>query len=139
MEPEKPLATTFIVCGVVIEQDGKYLLVQEKQPKAYGKWNLPAGRVDAGETLEQTAVREAKEESGYEVKLTGHLTTIHQAVDLPVLHAFSAQIIGGELKLPKDEIMDAKWYTYDEIKSMELELRNVEFIIGAIEAAIKYE
>lgn len=45
-----------VVAGVVIKQDGKYLLLQEKQPKAYMLWNFPAGKVDIGETFEQTAI-----------------------------------------------------------------------------------
>lgn len=132
---ENPLATTFIVCGVVIEKDGKYLLVQEKQPKAYGKWNLPAGRVDMGESLEQAAIREAKEECGFDVELTEHILTLHQAVDLPVLHAYNGKIVGGELQFPQDEILDAKWLSLDEIKAMEKDLRNKEYILGAIVAA----
>ena len=135
MTTEKPLATTFIVCGVVIEQDGKYLLVQEKQPKAYGKWNLPGGRVDAGETLAQAAVREAKEECGYDVELGEQLLIIHQAADLPVIPSFKAHIVGGELRFPEDEILDVKWFSLDEIKTMENELRNKEYVIGSIEAA----
>ena len=59
MAVEKPIAHTFVVAGVVLEHDGTYLLVQEKQPRAYGLWNLPAGRVDEGDTIEQTAVKEA--------------------------------------------------------------------------------
>lgn len=78
------LVTTHIVSGVVIEKDGKYLLVQERQPKARCMWNLPAGRVDEGDTLEQTAIREAKEETGYDVKLGKHLQVIHEAVERPV-------------------------------------------------------
>lgn len=58
-----------VVAGCVIKKDGNYLLVQERQPKVYGKWNLPAGHVDKDETIEQAAVREAKEETGYEVEL----------------------------------------------------------------------
>ena len=66
---EKPVVTAFVVAGAVLKKDGKYLLVQEAQSKAYGLWNLPAGRVDVGDTIEQTAVKEAKEESGFDVKL----------------------------------------------------------------------
>lgn len=133
---EKPLATTFIVSGVVIEQDGKFLLVQEKQPKAYGKWNLPAGRVDKGESLEQAAVRETKEECGYDVELIQHVFSLHQAVDLPVMHAFKGKIVGGELVFPEDEILDAKWFSLEEVKAMEKDLRNKEYILGSIEAAL---
>jgi len=132
---ENPLATTNIVCGVVLEQGGKYLLVQEKQPRVYGKWNLPSGRVDRGETLEQAAVREAKEETGLDVKLGRHLHVVHRAVERPVMHAYSATIVGGELKIQESEILDAKWFTYDQIVAMKDDLRIADYIIGAIELA----
>lgn len=131
---DKPLATTFIVCGVVLQKDDKYLLVQERQPKAYGKWNLPAGKVDEGETLEQAAVREAKEETGFGIKLGRHLMTLHATTESPVLHAFVADITGGELDFPEHEIMDAQWFTYDEVLAMKDELRNARYIVSAIEA-----
>lgn len=134
MLDSKPNAMTSIVCGVVLRENGKYLLVQEKKPKAYGKWNLPAGKVDEDETLEQTAVREAKEETGYDIKLGRHLVTVHQAAERPVLHAYAGEINGGELAYPEHEIMDARWFTYDEILAMRDELRNQAYVIPAIEA-----
>ncbi|MDP3093264.1 MAG: NUDIX domain-containing protein [bacterium] len=65
------LAQTNIVAGVVIKQDGKYLLAQENRPgtKVHGLWNFPAGKVEEGATIEKTAVKEAKEEIGYNVEL----------------------------------------------------------------------
>ena len=86
-----------IVAGCVIERDGKYLLVQEKQPKAYGLWNLPAGYVDKGEDIESAAIREAKEETGLEVKLAGEIGVWHEDVKRPVKHAFRAIVVGGDL------------------------------------------
>lgn len=133
-QEEKPLATTHVVCGVVLQKDGKYLLVQEKHPKAYGKWNLPAGRVDKGDTFEQTAVREAKEETGFDVELNEHVLTLHSAANRPVFHAFSASIVGGELNLPEYEILDAQWFTHEEIIGMKEELRDPAFTLGAIES-----
>ncbi len=130
---QKPALMTYIVCGVVIEQNGRYLLVQESLPKAYGKWNLPAGKVDEGETLEQAAIREAKEESGFDVELTGHLLTLQIDATRPVLHAYSARIIGGELRFPKEELLDAQWFTFIEIKAMHNQLRSPDYIVGAIE------
>lgn len=52
-----------IICGGVVEKDGKYLLVQESKAKCYGKWCLPAGHLDIGETLFEGAIREIKEET----------------------------------------------------------------------------
>lgn len=127
------MAHTYIVCGVVIKQNGKYLLVQEKQPKVYGMWNLPGGRVDEGESLEQAAVREAKEEVGYDVSLGDKIQVLHASVDKPVLHAYQATIIGGKLKFPKNEILDAKWFSTEEIRSMKNQLRNIDYILGSIE------
>ena len=131
----KPLATTNIVCGVVLERGGKYLLVQEGRPSVRGQWNLPGGRVDLGESLQQAAVREAKEETGFDVQLGKHLRTIHPSVEVPVLHAYQATITGGELEPPAD-ILDAKWFTYDQIVAMKDDLRNADYILGSIELAL---
>ncbi|MFA5886382.1 MAG: NUDIX domain-containing protein [Patescibacteria group bacterium] len=123
MEEQKEAIKVGVVAGVVIRQDGKFLLLQEKQPKAYGLWNFPAGHVDIGESLEQAAVREAKEESGYDVELIKELAIFHvQSTDV-VKHAFAGKIVGGELKFPVDEILDAQWFTFDEIKHMKDQLR----------------
>ena len=60
-----------VIVGAVIEKEGKYLLVQEAKESCRGKWNLPAGHLDPGETMADGAKREAKEETGCEVELTG--------------------------------------------------------------------
>lgn len=120
-----------VVVGAVIKKDEKYLLVQEKQPKAYGLWNFPAGHVDPGESLEQAAIREAKEESGYDVELIKELAIFHTKSTDVVKHAFEGKIIGGTLKFPEDEILDAKWFTFDEIKQMADKLRG-EWILETI-------
>lgn len=128
---EENLILTAIVAGVVIKKDGKYLLVQEKQPKAYGLWNFPAGKVEEGYSIEETAVKEAKEESGYDVELLREIAVFHENINRPVAHAFEARIIGGELQYPEDEILDARWFTSDEIKNMKEKLRG-EWILAAI-------
>jgi ADP-ribose pyrophosphatase YjhB (NUDIX family) len=134
---QKPVAMTTIVCGVVLQQDGKYLLVQEKQAKVYGLWNLPAGRVDEGETLEIAAVREAKEETGLDVVLTKEVLVVHPAADRPVLHAYTADIVGGTLAFPEDELLDVKWFSYEELMAIKDTVRAPEYVLGAIDAARK--
>lgn len=52
---------------LIIEQDGKIILVKRKNPP-HG-WSFPGGFVDYGESLEDAAVREAREETGLDVKL----------------------------------------------------------------------
>ena len=58
-----------VIVGGIIEKDGKYLLVQEAQEKAYKKWNFPAGHLDFNESLKQGAIREINEETGCDVEL----------------------------------------------------------------------
>jgi ADP-ribose pyrophosphatase YjhB (NUDIX family) len=114
----------YVVAGVVVKQDGKYLLVQEKKPSAYGLWNLPAGHVEEGYTAEETAVKEAKEETGYDVELMRELGVFHEDIKGSCKHAFEAKIVGGELSIPENEILDVKWFTYDEILQMKEKMRN---------------
>ncbi len=128
---EKQIAKVFVVSGVVIKKDGKYLLVQEAGPRAFGLWNFPAGKVDEGETIEEAAIREAKEESGYDVELIRKLDIFQDVIDRPVQHAFEARIIGGELKYPKKEILDARWFKLEEIEIMKDKLRG-EWVLGVI-------
>lgn len=108
-----------VVAGCLVEKDGRYLLVQEKQPKVYGLWNLPAGHVDKGETIQQAAVREAKEESGYDVELGGQIGLFHEDVGRPVKHIYQAHVTGGELQIQESEILDAKWLSFEEIRRLQ--------------------
>ncbi|MDQ2973735.1 MAG: NUDIX hydrolase [bacterium] len=133
-EWEASIAWSRVVAGCVIKQrDGKYLLVQEKQPKVYGLWNLPAGHVDKGEQIEDAARREVKEETGYIVELDSEIGIYHETVESSVRHAFTAHIVGGELKVQEDEILDAGWFSYKEITNMKHSGKlRVEWIYDAI-------
>lgn len=109
------------VAGVVIRNDeGKYLLVQEKQPAAYGLWNLPAGWIDPGETPQQAAVREAKEEVGLGVELLDDqpLLTAWNTKKDRQLNSFRAKVIGGQMKFQEEELLDAKWLSLGEIEKL---------------------
>jgi ADP-ribose pyrophosphatase YjhB (NUDIX family) len=104
-----------IAVGAMVEKDGKILLVQEKKPRAYRLWNTPAGHLDKGETVMAGARREVKEETGYDVRINGLLGVyLHDGLqneNLTVIKiVFRASIIGGELKFPKDELLDARWF-----------------------------
>jgi ADP-ribose pyrophosphatase YjhB (NUDIX family) len=132
---EKETIKVPVVAGAILEKDYRYLLIQERQPAAYGLWNFPAGRVDVGETLEEAAEREAKEESGYTVKIIGKVGIFQNKAEDAVKHAYAVKITDGELKFPEDEIMDAKWFSFEEIESMRDKLRGS----WILEALIKYE
>ncbi len=113
----------YLIAGTVIKKGHHYLLVQEKDKKVYGLWNLPAGHVDIGETIEHAAQREALEETGYRVKILKKIGIFHEDGEQSVKYAYLGKIIRGNLNFPKDEILDAKWFTLQEIKKIENKLR----------------
>lgn len=128
------IINVFVVVGCLIEKDEKYLLVQEKLPEIYGLWNLPAGKVEKGQILKEAATREAKEESGYDVEVVREIGIYHKDGEKSVKHVFEAKIIGGELEVPEDEILDAKWFSFNQILDLDKQgkIRN-DWIIRAIE------
>lgn len=120
-----------IIVGGIIEKNGKVLLVQEAKKACYGKWNLPAGHLEPNETLKDGALREIKEETGYDVELTGILNIANKTIenDLLLVVIFSTNIIGGNIKINEKEILSVKWFDIDDvINNMDDELRDIKFI-----------
>ena len=109
-------------------------MVQEAQEKCYGKWNIPAGHLDPGETIFDGAKREVFEECGFNVELTGvaHIGNRVLPKDTFLAVVFSTEIIDGSIKYYKNEILDVKWFTYDEIINMHDELRAYNWIVDSI-------
>ena len=102
------------------------MLVQEAKKKCYEKWNFPAGHLDFNESLEQGAIREIKEETGCDVKLDGVCYVANRILedDLLVMIVFNAKLINENIEFDKEEILDVKWFDYDEIvNKMESMLR----------------
>ena len=72
----RPAANSLTAYAVVVVRRGaQFLLVQESHPGQ--PWYLPAGHVEPGESFAQAAVREAWEESGLAIRLTGILQIVH--------------------------------------------------------------
>ena len=115
-----------VIVGGIIEKEGKYLLVQEAKKKCYEKWNFPAGHLDFNESLKQGAIREIKEETGCDAKLDGVCYVANRILedDLFVMIVFNAKLINENIEFDKEEILDVKWFDYDEIvNKMESMLR----------------
>lgn len=124
-----------IIVGGVLEKDGKYLLVQEAQEKCRGKWNLPAGHMDPNETIFEATKREIREECGLEVELSGVCQIGNQKLenDAFVSVIFTTRVLDDDIKFDPQEILDVKWFSYEEILSMKEQLRNERLILGAID------
>jgi 8-oxo-dGTP diphosphatase len=111
-----------IKAAALINQGARFLLVQEKG-RVHGLWNWPQGRVEEGESAEEAAVREAKEETGFDTRIEESVAILKDTFpDIKELHVYLATIVGGELTLPKDEILDAKFFSVAEIGDMKEQL-----------------
>ncbi len=125
-----------IIVGGIIEKEGKYLLVQEAQKKCYGKWNIPAGHLDPNETIFEGTKREIFEETGCTVNLTGVLQIANKVLpnDTWISLIFSTELVNENIVFDKKEILDVKWFTYEELLNMKNELRAYDWIIDSIKA-----
>jgi ADP-ribose pyrophosphatase YjhB (NUDIX family) len=92
-----------VAVGVVIAHEGRLLLNRRAIDPGKGRWSFPSGYVDLGETTTSAAVREVKEETGYEVRLDG-LVGVYSAPTRPVVFVvYGGEIVGGEPE-PCDEV-----------------------------------
>jgi 8-oxo-dGTP diphosphatase len=110
------LAPAPVTC-VLVERDGAILLVRRKYPPRKGHWCLPAGFVEVGESPGESAVREVHEETGLDVQITGLIDSWASDEDprTPVVSfAFTAQVVGGELR-PGDDAIEAEFFEPDAI------------------------
>jgi 8-oxo-dGTP diphosphatase len=98
--------------GVILTRDAGVLLVKRAYAPRAGAWCLPAGFMEYGETPEHCAVRELREETGIEARLTG-LLGVYAGMDDPrvraVLILYTAERVGGRLA-PGDDAVAAKFH-----------------------------
>lgn len=124
-----------VIVGTVIEKDSKFLLVQEAGENVRGKWNYPSGKLETGELLSEGILRETREECGLDVELTGicQVGTHRFPNEAFALVCFAAHHRSGKIKFDPEEILDACWFSYEEILEMSDQLRNADRVIHAIQ------
>jgi 8-oxo-dGTP pyrophosphatase MutT (NUDIX family) len=112
--------------GVVFRQQGKgteLLLIEDR----YMRVSLPKGKQEEGETIEQTALREVKEETGIEGRIVQSLDVIYYHYYHPRLgpvdkevYYFLVEAVFGELKPQIEEINKVQWMKPCEAWSSQL-------------------
>ena len=86
-----------VAAAVLVLLDGSLVMVKRGVEPELGRWAFPSGFVDRGESVEDAAVREVKEETGLDVRTTG-LVGLYSETGSPVILAvYSAEVIGGKL------------------------------------------
>ena len=109
-----------VAVGVVIARDGQILLNRRAIDPGKGLWSFPSGYVDLGESTASSAVRDVKEETGYEVALCG-LVGVYSTESRPVIFiVYAGELIGGEL-IPSDEVEEVRLFATDDLPTFAFE------------------
>jgi len=106
--------------GAIVKKGNKYLLLRRspQETSFHGMFELPGGKLEAGETAEQAAVIETKEEAGLDVKVVGK---VGQHVDhnmKKIYHGFIVKMKKGQRVKLSEEHDNHKWATMSEIMKM---------------------
>jgi ADP-ribose pyrophosphatase YjhB (NUDIX family) len=121
-----------VAAGVLVEQNGHVLLVRRTNEPMQGLWSIPAGFVDALEDPQEAAVRECREETGLEVRLTGLLDVIsgrehNRGADIVIV--YRAEITGGALTAG-DDADQAVFFPRDQLPP--LAFRATRRVLGVV-------
>ncbi|MGD8389242.1 MAG: NUDIX hydrolase [Desulfobacteraceae bacterium] len=86
-----------VACTVLRVDDERIVLLRRSMQPQAGKWVMPGGYVDRGETVEHAALREAMEECGLEVRLCDLLGVYSYPGHTEVIVVYTADRVGGEV------------------------------------------
>jgi 8-oxo-dGTP diphosphatase len=134
--PESPL----VGVGAIIIEGERVALVKRGHPPLQGKWSIPGGVLEVGETLRRAAIREALEETGLNVE-PGELLGVFERV-LPdeqgrmkyhyVLIDFLCRPVAGELAAG-DDADEVRWFRREELSLLQLARETEEVILKGFE------
>jgi 8-oxo-dGTP diphosphatase len=109
--------------AAVLDRKGRLLLVRRADT---GRWGLPGGGLEAGESLAHTVMREAREETGLEVEPTAVLD-VHAGHEIvypnddrlyPVSVVFACQLGGGRLNAEAAEVLEARFFARSDLPAL---------------------
>lgn len=113
----------FAVSGLVISDDGKWLVVKKKYGGLKGKWSLPAGFVNQGETADQAVIREVKEETGIDCIVKGLIGLRTGVIDEQVSDNMVLFLLEADPKstigIQERELFDVKYLHPRELETQE--------------------
>jgi len=122
------------VAVLVIDGQNRCLLIRNKWGSKESEiWAVPGGFMEMGETTEETARREIKEETGLEIgrlklvtvlsqKEVGTLPNGDQLYPVTIVYS-SKDIIGGELKPDNSEVCEAKFFPFTDLPKMNPDIK----------------
>lgn len=112
------------VGAVVFSAGNEILLIKRGKPPHYGRWMVPGGTLEWGESLEDAAIREVREETGIDIEIETFVEIIEAITPGQdgfhfVIMDYAAHAISGTLAANSDAL-DAVWATLDSLGDYDL-------------------
>lgn len=131
--PDQPV----VGIGVVIVNDGKIVLAQRGNEPGKGKWSIPGGLVDLGESILGAVIREAKEETCLDVEKPLLVDVVDNVTFDDegkikyhyVIVDYFVHVKGGQLKAASD-VVDLRWVPFDEVETYILTTSFRDFFVN---------
>ena len=105
---------------IIIEKDNKYLLIKRadnEKKEHQGNWECPGGKLEEGESFEDAALREAKEETNLDIKIIRIIKKIDANNETQAV-VFLASIENTDIKI-SEEHSEFGWFTYEELNILQ--------------------
>jgi len=112
--------TSLISSLAVILHGGRVLLIKRGVEPHKGHWCPPGGVIDEGESPEEAAVRETREETGLDVRVLEKLGEVLGPVTGRYLGVFLCAVEGGVLDPSEPETSEARWFPYEELHRLKM-------------------
>ena len=141
-DPNAPKATNIVVAVTAFVQDehGRLLMIRRTDNDLY---SVPGGAEDVGETIGHTVIREVKEETGFDVEVTGIVGTYtdpkhvfaydNGEVRQEFSICFATRIVGGELAV-SDESFEVAFHSPEDVAELpmvdSIRLRVLDYLSG---------
>lgn len=108
------------VGAVIQDEGGRLLLVKRARPPAEGRWSLPGGRVEPGETDEAALVREVREETGLDVRVGALVGRVQRPGPGGVVYdiADHACTVTGGHPAAGDDAADLRWVSSEDVRAL---------------------
>ncbi|MDR3580038.1 MAG: NAD(+) diphosphatase [Oryzomonas sp.] len=105
-------------CAIVLVRKGDELLLTRKAEWPVGRYSLVAGFVDFGESLEECAIREVREETGIGIENVRYVGSQNWPFPSQLMAGFVADFADGEITVDTNELEDARWFPLNALPSL---------------------
>jgi 8-oxo-dGTP pyrophosphatase MutT (NUDIX family) len=125
-DPDAPAPNSLVIATSAVVTDGRGRILLQQRADS-GNWALPGGGMELNESLTGSAIREVKEETGYDVQITRLIGTYTDPRHIIVYSdgevrrqfnvCYAARITGGQLAI-SDESTEIRFIAPDELDSL---------------------